>query len=289
MHNKNALGDFLRARRELVRPEDVGISGTGLRRVPGLRREEVATLAGISSDYYLRLEQGRDRNPSAQVLDSLAAVLRLDADATAHLHALGQAAPRRRVPGKQERVPLSIRQLMDGWTNNPAYVQNKFSDLLAVNALAAALSPNYAPGVNLLSAAFLDPADRTLRRDWEAATEEGVANLRALVGPDVNDPRLVELVGELSVRSDRFRRLWGRHDVQPKKARVSRLTHPQVGDIDLHADKLTIGGTDGLILVVFHAEPGSRSAELLGILGSLTVSDDAAARSDPAHRAVDEP
>jgi transcriptional regulator with XRE-family HTH domain len=278
MDGTNALGDFLRARRELVGPQDVGISGGGgLRRVPGLRREEVAMLAGISPDYYLRLEQGRDRNPSAQILDALAEVLLLDSDATAYLHRLAQPATRRRRAPRPERVPISIRRLIDGWTTNPAYVQNKFCDVLAVNTLAAALSPNYAPGVNLLRAVFLDPAERELRRDWEEATREGVASLRAHAGPDVGDPRLVELVGELSVRSDRFRHLWGRHDVRPKVGRVSRLSHPQVGDLDLRSDKLTIGGTDEMILVVFHAEPGSRSAELLGLLGSLSASGQAAA------------
>lgn len=200
---------------------------------------------------------------------------------------------------------------MDGWTSNPAYVQNKFSDVLAVNALAAALSPSYAPGVNLLRSAFLEEADKELRRDWDEATEEGVASLRSYVGPDVDDPRLVELVGELSVRSDRFRQLWGRHDVRPKRGRVSRLNHPQVGEMDLQSDKLTIGGTDGLLLVVFHAEPGSRSAELLAILGSLTAASaegepgpagsvrdasardasvrDASARDSAEHRSADEP
>ncbi|MFI7128404.1 helix-turn-helix domain-containing protein [Nonomuraea sp. NPDC050153] len=279
MDGTNALGEFLRARRELVRPEDVGISAGGLRRVPGLRREEVATLAGISSDYYLRLEQGRDRNPSVQVLDALAAVLRLDADATAHmiglarLHEERRGTPRRRRAPKQEQVPPSVRRLIDGWTTNPAFVHNKLTDILAVNTLGAALSPNHAPGVNLLRAVFLDPAERELRRDWERATEDAVASLRARVGPDVDDPRLVELVGDLSLRSDRFRRLWARHDVQPHKAHVIRLRHPLVGDIDLQSDKLTINGTDGFILAVFHAEPGSRSAELLGLLGSLTASD----------------
>lgn len=142
--------------------------------------------------------------------------------------------------------------------------------------------------MNLLWAVFLDPAERDLRRDWEEVTEEGVANLRALAGPDVDDPRLVELVGELSVRSDRFRRLWGRHDVQPKRGRVSRLTHPQVGEIDLQGNKLAIGGSDGLILVVFHAEPGSRNAELLGLLGSLVAADPARIRDDPDRQPVDE-
>jgi transcriptional regulator with XRE-family HTH domain len=271
MNSTNALGDFLRARRAQVRPEDVGITGGGLRRVPGLRREEVATLAGISSDYYLRLEQGRDRNPSVQVLRALARVLGLDDDTTTHL--IGLAQPQqpgaRKHSARDEKVPVSIRQLIEGWTSNPAYVQNRFTDILAVNALAAALSPHYAPGVNLLRAVFLDPAERDLRRDWEEATAEGVASLRAHVGSEVDDPRLVELVGELSVRSERFRLLWSRHDVLPRRGRLSRLTHPEVGDLELHSNKFEIGGTDGLTLVVFHAEPGSRSAELLALLASL--------------------
>ncbi|MFF3754629.1 helix-turn-helix domain-containing protein [Streptomyces sp. NPDC002018] len=285
----NRIGEYLRARRNLVRPQDVGLPGGGLRRVPGLRREEVAMLAGISADYYLRLEQGRDHRPSPEILNALARVLRLDAEAAAHLHRLAQPLPRKRTAPKPERVPTSIRQLIDGWPDNPAYVQNRFLDVLAVNALAASLSPNYAPGINLLRAVFLDPAERELRRDWEEVTAEGVASLRTLVGPDVDNPRLVELVGELSVRSERFRRLWGRYDVQPKRGRVSRLSHPQVGDMDLHSNKLAIGGTDGLILVVFHAEPGSRSAELLAILGSLTASGGTAAREREREDPVTDP
>jgi transcriptional regulator with XRE-family HTH domain len=274
MNGTNALGEFLRARRALVRPEDVGITSGGVRRVPGLRREEVAMLAGISSDYYLRLEQGRDRNPSVQVLQALARVLCLDDDMTTHLIGLARpvrtGSPRR--TARPEKVPTSIRRLIDGWTGNPAYVQNRFTDILAVNALAAALSPNYAPGVNLIRAVFLDPAERALRRDWEDATAEGVASLRAHAGSDVDDPRLVELVGELSVHSERFRTLWSRHDVRPRRSRLSRLTHPQVGDLELHSNKFGISGADDLVLVVFHPEPGSRSADLLAMLGSLHAS-----------------
>jgi transcriptional regulator with XRE-family HTH domain len=268
----NPLGEFLRARREQVQPEDVGIRRVGLRRVPGLRREEVAMLAGISSDYYLRLEQGRDRNPSVQVLDALAEVLRLDADATDFLIGLAQERSHNAPKPKPADVPDSILELIDGWPNNPAYVQNKYTDVLAVNALATALSPNYRVGANLLRAIFLDPAERKLRRDWENLTEDGVAAFRAEAGADVDDPRLIELVGELSVRSERFRQLWARHDVRPRRGRLKPLNHPEVGEIDLRSDKLSIGGSDGLTLVVFHAVPGSRDAELLALLGSLTAS-----------------
>lgn len=266
----NALGDYLRARREQVSPKDVGIEAGGSRRVPGLRREEVATLAGISADYYLRLEQGRDRNPSVQVLNALARVLQLNEAASAHLLRLGGHLPRPVM--RDSLVPDGIVDLIEGWPNNPAYVMNKFTDVLAVNTLAAALSPNHRVGVNMLRAVYLDPAERALRRDWELMTEEGVAVLRANVGADLSDPRLVELVDELSAASERFRSMWSRHDVRPKVGRVHNFTHPVVGDLDLHSNKLLISGTDGLMLAVLHAAPGSLDAARLAELGSLQPS-----------------
>lgn len=157
MDGTNALGEFLRARRGQVRPQDVGLPGSGLRRVPGLRREEVAMLSGISSDYYLRLEQGRDRNPSAQVLRAIAKVLRLDADATSYLLSLTRDRPRDARPGARtgparppQEVPAGLLRLIDGWPRNPAYIQNRYTDCLAANTLATALTPSYRPGVNLL-------------------------------------------------------------------------------------------------------------------------------------------
>jgi len=164
-------------------------------------------------------------------------------------------------------VPDSIVELIESWPNNPAYVMNKFLDVLAVNTLAAALSPNYRVGGNMLRAVFLDPAERALRRDWEQLTAEAVALLRANVGTDLSDPRLVELVDELSAASERFRGLWPRHDVLRKRDRVHHLTHPVVGELDLQSNKLLISGTDGLMLVVLHATPGSRDAALLDELG----------------------
>jgi transcriptional regulator with XRE-family HTH domain len=278
MDSTNALGEFLRARREQVQPEHVGIRRVGLRRVPGLRREEVAMLAGISSDYYLRLEQGRDRHPSMQVLEALADVLRLDPDATSYLIGLAQERPRavptRRRGSRVEQVPPSILELLDSMTDHPAYVQNKYTDVLAVNELGQAISPNLRIGVNLLTTVLTDPAAQTLHRDWEDLTEEAIAVLRSELGSDVDDPRLVELVGDLSVRSERFRQLWARHDVRPRRGRTLLLTHPQVGDIELKKNKLTIGGTDSMTLVVYHAVPGSRDAELLALLGSLIASSE---------------
>ena len=265
------LGDYLRARRELIQPESVGLPVTGVRRVAGLRREEVAMLAGISSDYYLRLEQGRDRNPSVQVLEALARVLGLDQVATDYL--LGLAAPRprhRRRRPRRETVPAGIRQLL-GVLGLPAFVEGRYFDVLAANALARALSPNLQAGQNRLRAVFLDPAEQALYPDWDQATAGLVAGFRESVGTDADDPGFVQLVGELSLSSERFRRLWARHDVQSREGMPTRIHHPQVGDLTLSREKLSIGGAEGQLLVIYHAQPGTGSAEKLAILASLAA------------------
>jgi transcriptional regulator with XRE-family HTH domain len=219
MAPENAIGEYLRARRELVRPEDIGLPDGGRRRVPGLRREEVAMLAGVSADYYVRLEQGRDQHPSEQVIEALGRALQLDEDGVAHLRRLGApAARRRRPPRRPERVPAGILELLDSLETTPAYVYGRYLDVLAANPLATALVPYYRPGVNLVRAAFLDPMIDETHGDRDLATKTAVAALRALTGPEVDDPQLEELVGELSVRSERFRRLWARHDVRPKRS-----------------------------------------------------------------------
>lgn len=264
------LGDYLRARRELVQPESVGLLVNGVRRVAGLRREEVAMLAGISSDYYLRLEQGRDRNPSPQVLEALARVLRLDRAATDYLLGLAAPRPRRRRP-RREVVPAGIRQLLEV-VGLPAFVEGRYFDVLASNDLARALSPNLQVGQNRLRAVFLDPAERALYPDWEPATARLVAGFRESVGTDTDDPRFVQLVGELSLASERFRRLWARHDVQTREGMATRMRHPQVGELELSREKLAVGGTEGQMLVVYHAEPGSSSAEKMALLASLASS-----------------
>jgi transcriptional regulator with XRE-family HTH domain len=283
METGNPLGEFLRARRELIGPEDVGLPRAGLRRVPGLRRAEVALLAGISAEYYLRLEQGRDRHPSAQVLEAIARVLQLDAEATAYLVQLAQPKPRRQ-SRRRERVPVGVELLLQT-VNVPAFVVNKYWDLLAANRLAEALSPLMAPGVNRLIALFTDPAAREYHQDWEQGTVAMVAQLRAEAGADPDDPRLSALVGELSMKSDRFRKLWARHDVRRGESATSVIRHPRVGDLRLRREKFAIAGTDGLILAVYHADPGSPSADALALLGSLTatdppVGDDRASRAE---------
>lgn len=262
------LGDFLRARRELVRPEDVGLRIDGVRRTPGLRREEVALLAGISSDYYLRLEQGRDRNPSVQVLEALARVLQLDETTTDHLIALGTPQPRHRRRPRKDVVPGGVAQLVEA-LDLPAFVEGRYFDVLAANDLATALSPNIRVGANRLRDVFLDPAERALLPDWEENTARLVAGFRERIGTDTDDPRVVQLVGELSLASERFRQLWARHDVKVAVGRPMHFAHPQVGELTLRCEKLAVSGTDGQLLAVHHAEPGSGDAEKLALLASL--------------------
>ncbi|WP_199272979.1 helix-turn-helix transcriptional regulator [Streptomyces broussonetiae] len=272
MSRPNALGEYLRARRELTDPADAGLPVVGVRRTPGLRREEVATLAGISADYYLRLEQGRDRNPSPQVLEALARVFRLDTTATQHLLSLSTgrpAAPRRQ---RREVVPAGILQLLDV-INLPAFVESRTFEVLAANRMAGAVSPNIRPGVNRLRAIFLDPVEQDLYMDWEQAARGMVAGFRASVGSDVNDPRIVQLVGELSLASATFRRLWARHDVTALTGGSMRLRHPRLGVLDLRREKLPISDSGGQILAIYHAESGSESARLLGSLGAPTVAE----------------
>jgi transcriptional regulator with XRE-family HTH domain len=267
MSRPNALGEYLRARRELIDPADAGLRVVGVRRTPGLRREEVATLAGISADYYLRLEQGRDRNPSPQVLEALARVLRLDATGTQHLLSLCSARPAAPRRPRREAVPAGIRQLLEV-INLPAFVESRMFDVLAANRLATAVSPSIRPGVNRLRAVFLDPAERDLYPDWEQVVRSMVAGFRASVGSHVGDPRIVQLVGELSLASEPFRRLWARHDVKALVGGSMRLRHPQVGMLELRREKLPLNDSDGQILAIYHAEPGSQTARLLDSLGS---------------------
>jgi transcriptional regulator with XRE-family HTH domain len=266
----NLLGDFLRARRELVPPESVGLSPGGPRRVADLRREEVAMLAGISSDYYLRLEQGRDRNPSPQILEALARVLRLDEPAADYLLGLAAPKPRSRRRMRREVVPPGILQLL-GAIGLPAFVEGRWFDVLAANELATALSPALQVGRNRLRSMFLDPAERALFVDWEPSCAGLVSAFRESVDTDTDDPRVVQLVGELSLASDLFRRLWARHEVLSRSGGPTRFAHPQLGELTLHREKLSVSATDGQVLGVYSAVPGSPDAEKLALLGSLTA------------------
>jgi transcriptional regulator with XRE-family HTH domain len=284
------LGDYLRVRRERLRPDEVGLPAGARRRVPGLRREEVALLAGISAEYYLRLEQGRDRHPSEQVLDGLARALQLDADAETYLHELASSGrtPRRRPP-RPERVSPSVQSLIDNWTTTPAFVQGRLMTVLAANAMAVALSPFFAPGANLLRAAFLEPEVREFFRDWDEMTAKIVAHLRSVVGAGIVDPRLAELIGELSLSSERFRMLWARQDVRLRTSGITGLLHPQVGPLDLHYEELELPGAPDQMLSTYHAAPGSPSYERLQLLAHLMKPPSARARVATAAPLADEP
>jgi transcriptional regulator with XRE-family HTH domain len=279
----NALGLFLRARRDQVQPEDVGLSSVGYRRTPGLRREEVALLAGISADYYLRLEQGRDRTPSIQVLDAIARALNFNEDELSHLYGLARPKARSRTrAAKPEPVSAATLSLLHALPM-PAFIQSRHLDVLAANRMAQALSPNMRPGVNRLRASFLDPAERELHGDWEHATAAAVGQLRASVGVDTDDPRLAALIGELSLKSERFRKLWARQDVVRRSGGPARMHHPEVGELTLHREKLIVAGTDGQVLVIYHADPGTTSADALSLLGALAATaTDGPTRAEPA-------
>jgi transcriptional regulator with XRE-family HTH domain len=234
--------------------------------VSGLRREELALLAGISPNYYLRLEQGRDRHPSAQVLDALARALQLDGAEAAFLHSLASVAPAPRSRHEHERAPASIERLIGTWRTTPAVVHDRHLDILVANALAIALTPAFRPGVNAVRALFMEPEFRGLYGDWEDAARTAVARLRTLVGREVDDPRFCELASELSARSADFRRMWARHDIQATGARPFTYNHPIVGPLGLQPEMLAIIGTAGQILYLRHAEPGSPSERALSLL-----------------------
>jgi len=267
----------------LVRPEDVGLSRGGRRRVSGLRREELALLAGISPNYYLRLEQGRDRHPSAQVLDALARALQLDGAETAFLHGLASVAPAPRSRDAHERAPASIERLIGTWRTTPAVVHDRHLDILAANAVAIALTPAFRPGVNAVRALFMEPELRGAYGDWEDAARTAVARLRTLVGREVDDPRLCELASELADRSADFRRMWARHDIQATGARPFTYNHPIVGPLELQPEMLSIIGTAGQILYLRHAEPGSSSGRARSLLaGDATETVPAGGRDNGA-------
>jgi len=272
----NPLGAYLRARRELVTPEQAGIPGGGVRRVPGLRREEVAMLAGISADYYLRLERGRDRHPSLQVLEAIARVLNLDDDHMTHLMSLVAEVPRQRKrQSRKEIVPPGALKLLESLMQ-PAYIEGRYFDVLASNRFATALSPALAVGGNQLRDMFLDQAEQRLHPDWEEVTECFIASLRQAVGTDIGDPRLIELTGTLSLASPRFSQLWARHEVRRQWGTRIRFNHPEVGELTLNRERLSIGGAEDLMLVIYHADEGSHDAEKLALLGSAALPTRAA-------------
>jgi transcriptional regulator with XRE-family HTH domain len=250
----------------------VGVFVNGPRRVSGLRREEVAMRAGISVEYYIRLEQGRERKPSAMVCDALARALVLDRDETRHLREL--ADPRKASLEDHDAnpcVPEGTRVLL-GTLHVPAIIENKFTDVLVSNTLAQALSPNLSEGVNRIRAVFTDPSEMELHADWERLTANCVAQLRFAVGGSLGASAARGLISDLMQSSDRFRQLWSRHDVDPAPLSPIRLRHPRVGDLELFREKLLVAGTNELAMVVFHAQPDSRSSRALDQLREMATS-----------------
>ncbi|GHF21183.1 transcriptional regulator [Streptomyces spiralis] len=268
----NRLGQFLRARRELLRPEEIGMPADGRRRVTGLRREEVARLAGVSTDYYGRLEQGRERHPSLQVVDALARALELEEDAAKHLRRLALPRPgKRHRAAHDEHVSSPLLNMMAAWPQTPAVVLDRCLRVLAANALGKALFDGHTYRDDLLRLVFLDLDAPEFYPNWDRVAANTVGGLRAAVGTDYDDPHLIETVDELSFKSESFRRLWARHDIRQKTQETKRLRHPVVGELMLHYESFTVNSAPGQQLVVYQADPGSPSEEALSLLGSFTA------------------
>lgn len=270
------LGDFLRARRGRLHPRDVGLEPGGRRKVAGLRREELALLAGLSTDYYQRMEQGREVRPSDDVLDAIAGALGLDDEERRHLFTLAHAARRpmpARVRHDPERVPAGTRRLLRV-LDTPAVVLGRHLDLLAWNAMAQALlgDPDaYPPGrLNMLLLMFDDAltGGRSCT-GWERQALDYIGMMRAAVATDPTHPRATAIVGELSIRSAEFRRLWARHDVRESVSGTKTFRVPEAGDITLDWDTYPLPGSPGPVMLVFTAEPGSADADRLQLLAAL--------------------
>ncbi|TVT52692.1 helix-turn-helix domain-containing protein [Amycolatopsis rhizosphaerae] len=263
-----SIGEFLRSRRARIQPREVGLPGHGRRRVPGLRREELAQLAGVSVDYYVRLEQGRSQNVSDAVLDSIARVLRLDETERVHLRNLVRPAKKARRSGGQHVRP-GVQRMLDMMTDLPAFVLGRRMDILAWNALAdAVIGFSALERPNAARHTFLHPEARELYLEWDAVAAETVAYLRLDAGRYPDDPQLCALVGELSMRSEPFRRLWARQDVKDKTHGRKLVRHPFAGDLEFRYETFASPGDSDQLLVAYTVAAGSASEERLRLLAS---------------------
>jgi transcriptional regulator with XRE-family HTH domain len=284
MDDHDAISEFLTTRRAKLTPEQVGLPDFGgRRRVPGLRREEVALVAGMSAEYYKRLERGNATGVSDAVIDGVSRALKLDDAEHSHLCDLIRAAnagahPQRRPrSGRTSKVTPEMQQTIDAMSTVPVYVQNGRLDAVATNRLGYALYSvmldDARPPVNAARFIFLNPEAQTFYPDWESQTRQIVAVLRAEAGRSPHDRHLSDLVGELSTRSDLFRTLWGAHDVREHRTGTKRIHHPVVGDLDLTFQAMDLASDRGLQMLVFSAPPGSTSLERLQLLANWTESE----------------
>jgi transcriptional regulator with XRE-family HTH domain len=269
------LREFLRSRRARLTPEDAGLPAQpGHRRVPGLRREEVAQLAGVSVDYYVRLERGRTLNVSDSVLDALARALHLDETERGHLFAVARPVPGQRRPLPPQQLRPGLRRLLEIMNDTPAMVIGRRLDVLGANGMAKALITDFDAlprrERNMARYLFLDDGARELYRDWESGARSAVAALHLYAGSHPHDPQLAELIGELSLRDRDFRRWWADHDVLRHTYGVKRFHHPVVGDLTLDYESLTPNGDPDQILGLHTAEAGSPSWHALQLLASWT-------------------
>ncbi|MFI7641679.1 helix-turn-helix transcriptional regulator [Nonomuraea sp. NPDC049400] len=289
MDNRAEVTAFLKSRRDKITPEQAGLPAYGQRRVSGLRRGEVAMLAGVSVEYYTRLERGNLGGVSDSVLDALAQALRLDDIERDHLYALARAANAR--PARARRRPAgaavraSVLRIIEGLHDQPAYVRNNRMDILAANPLARALHCECfeQEPANTCRFVFLDPRAARLYPDWERVARDGVGVLRVEAAKNPYDRELSNLIGELSTRSDAFRTLWGAHDVHVFTEGTKRFHHPVVGEMELTHESLDLPGDDGLSITVYSADPGTPAADALKLLASWAATqdhDEAAAQAD---------
>jgi transcriptional regulator with XRE-family HTH domain len=284
MDTRSEIRDFLTSRRARITPEDVGLTTYGPRRVPGLRREEVATLAGVSVDYYNRMERGNLAGASESVLDALAGALRLDQAERAHLHDLARASgpsARRRRRSSKQNVRPSFQWLLDSMTGSAAIAENRRLDALATNRLGRAFHSHLFDGsdgpVNFARFVFLDPRAKEFFADWERAAKDAAALLRSEAGRNPFERELSDLVGELSTRSDEFRGHWATHNVRLHDKGEKRFNHPVIGELDLSYNRIELPADPGLMIVAYTAEPGSKSAEAFGLLASWAATEEAQA------------
>lgn len=262
------IGAFLRARRAAIRPEQMGLPVLGRRRVPGLRREELAQLAGVSPDYYIRLEQGRGRNVSDAVLDAVARVLGLDQVEREHLVNLARPRP---TGCAARQVRPGVQVLLDMMETVPAFVLGRRMDVLAWNALGDAVNgfSSWPPARrNVARQAFLDPAARSLYPQWEAVAAETVAFLHLDAGRHPSDPLLAEMIGELSIASPEFARMWAAQRVREKTSGAKVIRHPLVGVMELGYETLALPGESDQMLVTYTTPAGSPAHEALRLLAS---------------------